>query len=98
MSGRKNSTVTILLVVAVSLITTTLTVLFMSKYHEDIQFQMIGGICQMLTEADAVDTDALLKAVKGNRDRVQVSSAKTFWRVTDISPQILQTTDGSLYI
>lgn len=78
MSGRKNSTVTILLVVAVSLITTTLTVLFMSKYHEDIQFQMIGGICQMLTEADAVDTDALLKAVKGNRDRVQVSSAKNF--------------------
>lgn len=78
MNGRKNITVTILLVAAVSMISTMLTAIFLSKYYEGIQFQRISGICRMFTDEKAIDTESLLEVVKKNKDAVLSPSGESF--------------------
>lgn len=75
MSRGKNRTVTILLVVSVSLISTMLTAMFLTKYYSDRQFQLLGGFCRMLTEENVSERGALMGALKKNRESLTRADA-----------------------
>lgn len=75
MSRGKNRTVTILLVVSVSLISTMLTAMFLTKYYSDRQFQLLGGFCRMLTEENVSERGAIMGVLKKNRESLTRADA-----------------------
>lgn len=78
MSCGKNRTVTILLVVSVSLISTMLTAMLLTKHYSDLQFQLLGGFCRMLTEENVSERGALMEALKKNRESLTRANAGNF--------------------
>lgn len=71
MSSRKKRTVTILLVIAVSLISTMLTAIFSFRYYRNSQFQMLEGLCGIFVQTQVADRDAMLEAIKENKNTIR---------------------------
>lgn len=57
MSGRRHLTVTILLVIGVSLCSTMLAAIFLSRHYSRMQFERLSRFCQMFAEAEGTDAE-----------------------------------------
>lgn len=68
MSERKNIGILIGFVLAVSLLTASLTAFFLRGCYSRIQFQGLGDICQRIIESQPEAEQAVLSAVKEYRN------------------------------
>lgn len=78
MNRKKYIVVTILLVVSFSFISTMLSAIFLFKHYSKVQFQTLGGFCQILIEKNVLDNSTLMEVLKDNRNKAILSNQEFF--------------------
>lgn len=68
MSGRKNIGILLGFVLSVSLLSASVTAILMAKYYNHTQFELLGSICQRITEQYPETENMVLKALKSYKD------------------------------
>lgn len=95
MSERKNIGILIGFVLAVSLLTASLTALFLRGCYSCIQFQGLGDICQRIIESQPEAEQAVLSAVKEYRNGNAVLLEENILKTYGYSPEDFQRPVGN---
>lgn len=76
MNNKSNILVTILFVISVSLLSTMLTVLCLSKYYSNAQFLTLNSLCQIFVDEALLEPNTLMETLKVNKENLISSDSK----------------------
>lgn len=74
MNRRKDSGMTVIFVLAVSLIAASLTAVLLAIYYSYLQFRMLGSICRQIMERQPETKQIIMEVLKGYKERPAAQS------------------------
>lgn len=73
MNGRRNLTQVLMITLSVSMIATSLTTVFITFYYGQMQFQLLGSVCQRLIKEQPQSKQLLLEILKEYKNRANLT-------------------------
>lgn len=76
MNGRKSKSLTIIFVLAASLLSTSITAFLMTNHFSYINFQMLGSVCQKIVEKQPDSMQTVLTTIKELKNQSEIQAGE----------------------